>query len=1186
MDFAHKDSVKPQNKDEVGDPPRNLVDGHGGRKMQAKETLGFIDNKSSVPGLKDVLPIIQLKLMATGLAPYPDPNQSEFIDHSSDLIRKIQSKFRASPEPLCPVDMRIQNWLERHFFDCVVPGKLQLPTRTLHMDFHGLARTLSLPPDKDEFVSPLLSSYRVLNGVLHNPASDKRTTKGTFHVAEGGLPIPGDKLAIPKTTYALMLWHAFNPPEYLLELPFTSTLKKPSSVFTSLYLRPMVSPEVNGLAPYKDMEVRFFAPGTLISNLDFVESIFGNAGDPFLPENDAALDVEHFSGVTGCVILAPQLVKLTKKELGLPKWQDATPAQRKQGMCWKEADEKYNGGNAFKATFRTDEGLIITLLADNYYGYCKKEVKTQLSFAANFIGRSEEEHSGGALVFPSYNLGDFTLKNAAFIQRDGYSFKQVSKMFADIMVIKPDGYGVDRQFPQVIYLPETAEISLLDQNIRWEHAGEDVNLRLLPNHTYIFPTGYKVRMEKHPGAKTWRLVGTVAEGTLCHKPSTVSGGGKSEISKSVTDSILYKNVYVSDFKKDFDLVEKIINHDFSERFLEKFKKRTTSRPILSPQRSLGSVVRLLTPSYEYTDEYNSWLKRIPHHIKSLVHIIKRNYRTEWGGDWRSHFSVDVTDGRPGNELNFKHRRMVGSYLKVGTDEEGAWRVFRLRTDFIPADKLQTEDDITAAIVLPDSRETAYETEKIGKAPDAFKFVANCEWRLFQRPDDAVHRGFDKQAEADIAKRTNFISNFEPLKSSDASTMVEHIIEFDKFTTPMRELVEEAASKERGYFVSSAHPRIVNGKPSANVRYLQDRPDVVNPMQTYVAEVGWRLRRKLPTSEPVRFPVDAVLMGRRNNPADHKTGIKALAVYNPLHFQELPEAFMDFIASLSGKSPSTTGAGSEGALTKGPFNAIWTTADLNNTLVSYILTGLQAFSTPAGHIGVRYKVDHDISLFIPELWSRLNPGERDAHTLIEKGYLEPVQDFQFGKKKIEASRLGYRINTRFLHAYAGRVFSDPISAFPIDMLEPEKQSLKDFAEGVLHISESQRQCALQYFEDGSIEAACPPLNALLHIMAHGHWNGMDRSAPEFRAMFTLESLLASDWYAGRLKKQQERDVALWERHAGYLRHFITAEHNRKSIKELGLKARLQYCLEKLDAALKPDYWQTLKGTLGADPLVVN
>ena len=33
----------------------------------------------------------------------------------------------------------------------------------------------------------------VLSGVVHNPKSDKRTTKGVLHVVDGGLPISGDK---------------------------------------------------------------------------------------------------------------------------------------------------------------------------------------------------------------------------------------------------------------------------------------------------------------------------------------------------------------------------------------------------------------------------------------------------------------------------------------------------------------------------------------------------------------------------------------------------------------------------------------------------------------------------------------------------------------------------------------------------------------------------------------------------------------------------------------------------------------------------------------------------------------------------------------------------------------------------------------------------------------------------------
>lgn len=121
-------------------------------------------------------------------------------------------------------------------------------------------------------------------------------------------------------------------------------------------------------------------------------------------------------------------------------------------------------------------------------------------------------------------------------------------------------------------------------------------------------------------------------------------------------------------------------------------------------------------------------------------------------------------------------------------------------------------------------------------------------------------------------------------------------------------------------------------------------------------------------------MDAVLAGRRNNPPE--PGIRPLAVYNPIHYQELPELFMDFICSLTGKSPSTTGAGSEGALTKGPFNALRPTADLTNALVSFILTGYAGYSSSAGFIGPDLRVDHDISLLIPEIWARLHSSQSD------------------------------------------------------------------------------------------------------------------------------------------------------------------------------------------------------------------
>ena len=83
-----------------------------------------------------------------------------------------------------------------------------------------------------------------------------------------------------------------------------------------------------------------------------------------------------------------------------------------------------------------------------------------------------------------------------------------------------------------------------------------------------------------------------------------------------------------------------------------------------------------------------------------------------------------------------------------------------------------------------------------------------------------------------------------------------------------------------------------------------------PDGLYVAERGMRLSARFPPDKPVPLAGRCGAVGRRNNPPE-PAGIRALAVYNPIHYQELPELFMDFISSLTGKSPSTTGAGAKG-----------------------------------------------------------------------------------------------------------------------------------------------------------------------------------------------------------------------------------------------------------------------------------
>ncbi len=285
-------------------------------------------------------------------------------------------------------------------------------------------------------------------------------------------------------------------------------------------------------------------------------------------------------------------------------------------------------------------------------------------------------------------------------------------------------------------------------------------------------------------------------------------------------------------------------------------------------------------------------------------------------------------------------------------------------------------------------------------------------------------------------------------------------------------------------VSSAHPRLVDGKPSKNPRYLQKRPDLVQARGTYLAEITARLDRDIPEGQAVFFPVNAVLPGRRNNPPEPKLGIAPLAVYSPIHYQEMPELFMEFISSLTGKSPSTTGFGSEGALTKGPFNALPPVIDLNNALVSLILTEYAAVTTSAGYVGPHYRVEHDISMLVPELWCRMRVEERDPRFLIENGYLEKVEDFCMDGRKVLASRLGYRITSRFADVFLGRIFETPDAVFPEELLRPEKQDLAMFAAGVDAIVERQRRVALAYFEDGSVEARLPAAAGVARD--HGAW----------------------------------------------------------------------------------------------------
>ena len=1149
--------------------------------MDYRATLGINpDSGENEVGGDALFEYVNMRLSAAGKPVFGDESNYPVLELAKPLLENYREFAKLSSKIYCPSDLRIMEFIESYLEDVMderepVPS---LPHKTFVLDHFGTARTLSMPPDSDMYQNSVVQSFRVRQGILNNPQNDRRTTSGVFHVAEGGLPIPDDKKAVPKIVFKNMWKKAFEASDDILELPITSTQKNKARTWVSLFLRPIVCPEIPNVSKAKTMEIRFFAPGGLVSNLDFVESIFGNGGNPYLEKNDSYRQYDSWTGNTGCIVLAPYLTKLTKKELGLPKFEDATDRQKRDGMCWKDESELYNDGKPFKLTARDSSGVIVTLLADNYFGYSKKEIKTQISFAANMYGQCEEEHSGGATAFASRDLGeDFWLKSYAPNTRS--KFSELVELLGDRIEVFDDGWARDKKYPDVIYVDQNSYFSLKTQTVTWEKNGEQKSIKLLPHITYISPAGYKVEMSRPHESRRWRLVGTVEEGMYCHKPATVSGGGKSEISKDISDAIIHGPSIVADFKKDIALVEEIINKNYGSRNKDPSQnKGENSRKILDSRRTMGSVVKLLTPSDDFTDEYNKWVESIPFYIREIVLTVKRHYRPEWEGKWQDKFTVDTINGTSGNTLKYKNANVLTSYLRIGFTEDGSWRTFSLRKDFAPSVKLQMEDDITSSVVVARSS-VDYLPDYMSKKPKAsVKFTENCEYRLFQRPDEAVVRGYDKRAESDMSKKGVFFSNYEPLDRPQVQEMAEDVLRFDKFTAPMRENLEHFLKEPKpDYVVCSANPRLVKGVPSKNVRYLQNRDDIVNKRKYYVANVGMRLARHIPLDKAVPHPVCAVISGRRNNPAGD--GIRSLAVHGPMHYLELPELFMEYIASMTGKSPSTVGAGLEGAMTKAPFNALCPITDLNNALVSFALTEYDGWLSSTGYLGPKYRIDHDISLLVPEIWSRMKPDELRPEKLIEDGMLERCKDFEYKGKKVLASRLGWRITDEFVKRFFGRIFSTPASIFTPDMLRPELQDMETFVDGMDNMAGAHKRAAEMYFNDGSIEGACPPLKALLHIMKDGNYEGKTLEDESIRKMFTFESVINSEWYAERLITRQQIEVNHLQTVLANLQSLPAEEKTPQTATEIeSVKARIK-------SVKSMGYLKSLAGTLGADPFVL-
>ena len=98
---------------------------------------------------------------------------------------------------------------------------------------------------------------------------------------------------------------------------------------------------------------------------------------------------------------------------------------------------------------------------------------------------------------------------------------------ADRIDVKPENYAVDKNYPNIVYIPESSYFNTNTNSIKWNYKGKEQKLKLSPFKTYMLPSGNKRQLEKHKSINLWRIIETYPEGVFCHKPCTVSGRVKS-----------------------------------------------------------------------------------------------------------------------------------------------------------------------------------------------------------------------------------------------------------------------------------------------------------------------------------------------------------------------------------------------------------------------------------------------------------------------------------------------------------------------------------------------------------------------------------------------------------------------------------------------------------------------------------
>ena len=310
--------------------------------LDTKRSLGLNPDGTAVAAdRRQLIRYINLKLAALGRPTAGNAGETAFLDVAHDLLAQYQEYRRLLDDYLCPADQRIQDFLDEHLAGEPLNGPIRLPARTF------VARPPRPRPravaavDGDDVTEraarELPRPQRRAAQPQERPPHDRRASSTS---PRAGCRSPATRWRCRRRVFARAV-----PPRRRTRrpsccaLPFTADQAEPAR---AVRLAAAAAARLPGGARRLPAARRWRSassrPAAWSSNLDFVESIFGNAGDPYLPENDAGLDVEHWTGHTGCVILAPHLTAAdARRTLGLPHvGRRHRRASARDGMCWRD----------------------------------------------------------------------------------------------------------------------------------------------------------------------------------------------------------------------------------------------------------------------------------------------------------------------------------------------------------------------------------------------------------------------------------------------------------------------------------------------------------------------------------------------------------------------------------------------------------------------------------------------------------------------------------------------------------------------------------------------------------------------------------------------------------------------------------------------------------------------------------